>query len=77
MADVKATSLKLVSQQTYRDQIAPKINQLKTQLDLRKPIWAKCSIEKKKQWVKSDKDPIMTLAYQMYEYLNDNFFLNG
>jgi hypothetical protein len=66
--------LKLINQQTYRDQIVAKINQLKTQLDLRKGLWAKCPLEKKKQWVKSGKDPIMTLAYQMYEYLNDNFF---
>jgi hypothetical protein len=66
--------LRLISQQTHRDQIAPKINQLKTQLDLRKDIWVKVSPEKKRQWVQSGKDPIMTLAYQMYEYLHDNFF---
>jgi len=68
------TNLKLVKQKTYLDQIAPKINQLKNQLDSRQEIWNKISPEKKHAWVKSGKDPIMTLAWETYAYLHDNFF---
>ena len=70
----KASTLKMTNQKIYRDQIAPKMQQLKDQLNDRKEIWNKISPEKKRQWVKSGKDPIMTLAWQMYEYLHDNFF---
>ena len=68
------TELKLINQKAYSDNIAPKIQALKTQLDSRKDIWGRISIEKKKKWVKSGKDPIMTLAWNMYKYLRDNFF---
>jgi len=45
-------------------------------MELRKQIWDRISFEKKKQWIVSDKDPIMTLAWQTYRYLRDNFFLD-
>jgi len=68
------TEIRLINQQAYTNNIAPKINILKNQLDDRKDVWARVSLEKKKQWVTSGKDPIMTLAWQMYNYLRDNFF---
>ena len=68
------TEIRLINQQAYTNNIAPKINILKNQLDDRKDVWAKVSLEKKKQWVTSGKDPIMTLAWNMYKYLRDNFF---
>lgn len=63
----------LINQQTYHDQIAPKIQQLKTQMDLRSEIWSKVSNEKKRLWITSGQDPLMTLAFQMGQYLKDNF----
>ena len=63
----------LIKQQLYSDQIAPKIQVLKTQMNLRSEIWARISVEKKKQWVTSGQDPLMTLAFQIGQYLKDNF----
>ena len=65
--------LVLVDQEAYRDNILPKMLLLKKQLDLRADIWAKVSDEKKKKWVTSGKDPLMTLAFQMGQYFKDNF----
>jgi len=66
--------LNLINQQIYTDQIQPKIQQLKTQMDLRIPIWQKISPEKRKAWILSGKDPLMTLAWNIYNYLKNNFF---
>lgn len=63
----------LVNQQTYHDQIAPKIQQLKTQMTLRSDIWNKVSYKKKRLWITSNQDPLMTLAFQMGQYLKNNF----
>ncbi len=60
----------LIGQQTIADNLAPKIQNLKTQMDARKTVWEKCSRPKKKAWVQSGKDPIMTLAWQIYKYLS-------
>ena len=68
------TEIRLINQQAYADNIAPKVQALKTQMDARIDVWQRVSIEKKKQWVKSDKDPIMALSWDMYKYLRDNFF---
>ena len=68
------TEIRLINQQAYADNIAPKVQALKNKLDARKDVWQRVSIEKKKQWVASSKDPIMTLAWNMYKYLRDNFF---
>lgn len=66
--------LNLNNQQQERDQIAPKIQQLKDRLNERKAIWDKLSDDKKKLWIQSGKDPVMTLAWQVYRYLRNNFF---
>lgn len=65
--------LNLIDQETYKTQIQPKMIQLKNQLDLRSEIWAKIDQTKKKKWITSGKDPIMTLAFQMGQYFKDNF----
>lgn len=65
--------LNLIDQETYKTQIQPKLLLLKQQLDLRSGIWAKVSREKKKAWIQSGKDPIMTIAFQMGQYFKDNF----
>ena len=71
------TDLNLSNQQTAVTSIQPYITALKDRMELRKPVWDKLSDEKKIKWVKSDKDPIMTLAWLMYRYLRDNFFDQG
>lgn len=40
----------------------------------RKVVWDKMSIEKKKQWVESNEDPVMKLAWDVYNWLDNNFF---
>jgi conjugal transfer/entry exclusion protein len=66
--------LNLINQQAATTQIQPYINTLKNRLDNRKAVWDKLSVEKRRQWILSDKDPIMTLAYSIYKYLHKNFF---
>lgn len=68
------TILNLTNQTTAKNQIAPKLAALKTELDKRLPVWRRISLEKKRQWVLSDKDPIMSLAWDVYKYLDKNFF---
>ncbi len=66
--------LTLTGQTTSSGQIQTRINTLKTLLDQRKPFWQRMSNEKKKAWVKSGKDPVMSLAWDVFKYLNNNFF---
>lgn len=67
-------TLNLTGQEVERVDINPKIVKLKNLMDQRKPIWDKISPEKRKQWVLSDKDPIMSLAWSVFKYLKSNFF---
>lgn len=71
---VEMTELNLSGQTDLKNQINPKLVMLKSILEQRKPIWDKVSVEKKKKWIQSGKDPIMTIAWQIYRYLRDNFF---
>ena len=71
------TDLNLSNQQTAVNTIQPYITALKDRMDNRKAVWDKLSDEKKIKWVKSGKDPIMTLAWNVYRYLRDNFFNQG
>ena len=71
--------MNLSNQQAYYDQVAPKILQLKNQMDLRKIVWDKLEnapngIQRKKQWILSDKDPLMTLSWDIFKYLHNNFY---
>ena len=68
------TELNLSGQSVERAGIAPKLLKLKNLMDQRKPIWNKVSTEKKRLWVKSEKDPIMDIAWDVYKYLRNNFF---
>ena len=67
-------NLNLSNQKTSRDDIAPHLQIMKNQLNERKGVWDKLPNEKKRAWIKSGKDPIMTLAWQIYKFLKDNFF---
>lgn len=68
------TDLNLTGQATSASQIQTRITQFKSAIDLRKDVWNRMSDTKKKAWVQSGKDPIMTIAWQIYRYLRDNFF---
>ena len=63
----------LNSQAIIAGTIGTKVNSLKTALNSRKAIWSKIPSEKKVKWIKSSKDPIMTLAWNLYQYLDDFF----
>lgn len=65
--------LDLTGQTTAKNTIAPKFLALKTELDKRAEVWARISPEKKRQWIKSEKDPIMNLAWDITKYLVKNF----
>lgn len=69
--------LNLSDQTTLTSAVQTRIVQMRNAMDLRLPVWQKLSDEKKKKWVKSDKDPLMTLAWNTYRYLRDNFFDQG
>ena len=71
------TDLNLTDQSTLASAIQTRVSQLKTAMDLRLPVWQKLPDGKKKLWVTSGKDPIMTLAWTIYKYLRDNFFERG
>lgn len=66
--------MNLTNQSNYASQIQSKIQTLKEQMDLRLPIWNRLSYEKKKTWILNGNDPLMTLAWNIYKYLRDNFF---
>ena len=68
------TILTLSDQTTITSAVKTRTDILKIEMDKRLPIWQKASKEKKVAWIKSDKDPIMTLSWQIYRYLRDNFF---
>ena len=66
--------LNLTGQATSAGQIQTRITQLRNAMEQRKEVWNRLPIAKKKAWITSGKDPIMTLAWQVYRYLRDNFF---
>jgi len=66
--------LNLTGQSTLAGQVQTRITQLRASMDQRKVIWDRLPLAKKKAWITSGKDPIMTLAYNTWKYLNDNFF---
>ena len=68
------SDLNLTGQATLAGQVQTRIVQLRNAMDLRKPIWDRLPLAKKKAWITSGKDPIMTLAWNIYRYLRDNFF---
>ena len=66
--------LNLTGQAVSAGQIQTRITQLRSAMDLRKEVWNRLPVAKKKAWITSGRDPIMTLAWQVYRYLRDNFF---
>lgn len=65
--------LNLTNQIIGHDEIVSKLSQLESLMDERKVMWEKLSIKQKKSWLLSQKDPIMSIAWDNYKYL-DGFF---
>jgi hypothetical protein len=68
------SDLNLTGQSTLAGQVQTRIVQLRNAMDLRKEIWDRLPLAKKKAWITSGKDPLMTLAWKIFRYLRDNFF---
>ena len=68
-------TLDITGQEVVRNQVAPKFVQLKAEMDKRRPFWDRMSFEQKKRWVQNAQqyDPLMWLAYQTWQYLDDWF----
>jgi len=66
--------LNLTGQATLSGQIQTRITQMQTSMNQRKAIWDRLSDDKKRAWIKSGKDPLMTLAWNIFKYLKNNFF---
>lgn len=68
------SDLNLTGQSTLAGQVQTRITQFRNAMELRKEIWGRLPLAKKKAWITSGKDPIMTLAWNTYRYLRNNFF---
>lgn len=66
--------LNLENRQEIADQITPSLVTFKNEMDKILPIWEKLSLEKKKQIIANESDPILNLAVQTGRYLYKNFF---
>lgn len=67
-------NLNLSNQQAAVDAATPTFVQFRSQMDKRIAFWNKAPRKRKKLWITSGKDPVMTLAYDLWKYLDDNFF---
>ena len=70
-------NLILSNQDKAKQQIAPKLLQMRAELEKRKEVWDRVPIEGKEKWIASGKDPIMNIALDIYKYLRKNFFSEG
>lgn len=68
------SDLNLTGQSTLAGQVQTRITQFRNAMELRKKIWDRLPLVKKKAWITSGKDPIMSLAWTIFRYLRDNFF---
>ena len=54
--------------------IEPKLQKLKNRLNDIEPLWKKLSPKKRKKILEDNVDPILSLAYSIYKYLEKKFF---
>lgn len=66
--------LNLIDQLSASNEIKPKLAQMKNLMDTRKNLWSKLPTKQKKKWITSEKDPVMNIAWNVYKYLDANFF---
>lgn len=67
-------TLQLTQQSNKHDLIKPKFDQCIELLELRKDVWLRISVDKRKKWIKDNKDPILSIAFEIHQYLENNFF---
>lgn len=65
MADLK-------KQKDKTDKIEPEIQEMLDQMALR-TYWQKMSVEKQQAMIEADQDPLLTLAWNTYQALNNYF----
>jgi hypothetical protein len=68
------SDLSLGGQAVERDDVNPKLVKLKNLMDQRKDWWKRIGFDKRKTWVLSGEDPIIDIAWDIYNYLDTNFF---
>lgn len=66
--------INLTGQSVLANQIGARIQDLRDTMDLRAEIWQRIDRDKKIAWIRSGKDPIMSLAWTIFKYLYNNFF---
>jgi len=68
------TQLDLTLSGADKTKIQTGLAKLKEHLDQRKEVWNRIPPEKCKAWIVSDKDDVMSLAWNVFKYLDSNFF---
>ena len=66
--------LTLNNQRQASNAVKTRTDDLKTLLDSRRAIWEKLPFEQKRVWIRDGKDPVMSLAWEVYDFLDQNFF---
>ena len=67
------TTINLTGQDLDLETIMPKLAKMKQMMVDRRPVWDKLTYAQRKKWVKSGKDDVMQIAYQIYQFLCDFF----
>jgi hypothetical protein len=67
-------TLNLNGSNTDYTNIAPRMSALRDRLEVRQPFWNGMNQEQKRKWIKSGKDPLLSLAWTIYKYLYHNWF---
>jgi hypothetical protein len=66
-------NLNLSGQAAEASDVLPKLLKLKQLLDQRKDAWSKIPRKKKKAIIQGEKDPVLTVAFTLGQYLQKNF----
>jgi hypothetical protein len=65
--------LNILGQAAAATTAAPRLAAFRGELDKRLVIWNRLTDDQKRMWIRSGKDPLMTLAWQTYKYLSQFF----
>jgi hypothetical protein len=66
-------TLTLTNQAALATDIKTKTGSLQTALDERAAVWFRLPVEKRREWIKGGKDPVISEAWKIYEYLRKYF----
>lgn len=56
--------------------VKPALQLLKNELDQRKPLWSKLTMDQKIKLIRSDRDPALSVAWMILKYLCDEDLFN-